>query len=263
MHRSPVLLCGGLRALITQSFHPHAMAGVAQHSNYLERPLDRLKRTAAVREHGGLRRHRLGRGRGRAGEAGTPEGAGRRPDHGRRVLGGDVESLLWVHCAEVHSFLASFRAYGGEIDEGEQDRYLAEQVAAAELMGIPARMVPATRAEYREYFASDEATAVRQRGLAPGDRSLRLPSPDSRAAAAAGAAAGAGDRGDRDHPYIYAADRRARAGALAVSERRSGDQGGGEVLVLPGFRETPRAAIGGPTMEVARGAIEASEVAEQ
>src|SRR5262245_31196702 len=46
VHSSPVLLVGGLRALIIQSLNPLAMAGVAQHSDYLERPLARLRRTA-------------------------------------------------------------------------------------------------------------------------------------------------------------------------------------------------------------------------
>src|SRR5205807_580526 len=39
-------LIGGLRALIVQSLHPLAMAGVAQHSDYRRRPLERLRRTA-------------------------------------------------------------------------------------------------------------------------------------------------------------------------------------------------------------------------
>src|SRR3954452_17893116 len=42
----PGALIGGLRALILQSLHPHAMAGVAQHSDYRNRGLDRLRRTA-------------------------------------------------------------------------------------------------------------------------------------------------------------------------------------------------------------------------
>src|SRR5918998_2321521 len=42
----PVSLIGGLRALIIQSLHPLAMAGVAQHSDYKRRPLDRLRRTS-------------------------------------------------------------------------------------------------------------------------------------------------------------------------------------------------------------------------
>src|SRR5437764_10898097 len=42
----PAALIGGLRALIVQSLHPLAMAGVAQHSDYRRRPLERLRRTA-------------------------------------------------------------------------------------------------------------------------------------------------------------------------------------------------------------------------
>src|SRR5918995_4421006 len=46
VHASPVLLVGGLRALLIQSLYPPAMAGIDQHSDYLERPLTRLQRTA-------------------------------------------------------------------------------------------------------------------------------------------------------------------------------------------------------------------------
>ena len=42
----PVSIVGGLRALIVQALHPLAMAGVAQHSDYRNRALDRLRRTA-------------------------------------------------------------------------------------------------------------------------------------------------------------------------------------------------------------------------
>src|SRR3954447_12000113 len=46
VHSNPVLLVGGLRALIIQSLNPLAMAGIDQHSDYLARPLARLRRTA-------------------------------------------------------------------------------------------------------------------------------------------------------------------------------------------------------------------------
>ncbi|MDX6649293.1 MAG: hypothetical protein QOJ97_1244, partial [Solirubrobacteraceae bacterium] len=39
----PVSIVGGVRALIVQSLHPLAMAGVAQHSDYRNRSLDRLR----------------------------------------------------------------------------------------------------------------------------------------------------------------------------------------------------------------------------
>ena len=38
------------------------------------------------------------------------------------------------------------------MDGAEQDTYLAEQARAAELMGIPAELVPASRTAYRDFF---------------------------------------------------------------------------------------------------------------
>ena len=61
--------------------------------------------------------------------------------------------MLWVHCTEIHSFLAAYRAYAGYLTLAERDRYFAEQVAAAELIGIPRAMVPDSVAAFRKYFA--------------------------------------------------------------------------------------------------------------
>ena len=40
-------IVGGIRSLVVQLTHPLAMAGVAQHSRYLEDPLGRLQNTSA------------------------------------------------------------------------------------------------------------------------------------------------------------------------------------------------------------------------
>jgi uncharacterized protein (DUF2236 family) len=42
----PSMLIGGFAALMTQTLHPLAMAGVAAHSNYRDDPTGRLRRTA-------------------------------------------------------------------------------------------------------------------------------------------------------------------------------------------------------------------------
>src|SRR5271169_71290 len=47
VHAHPSVLVGGIRALLVQSLHPLAIAGVAQHSQYRRDPLGRLQRTAA------------------------------------------------------------------------------------------------------------------------------------------------------------------------------------------------------------------------
>jgi uncharacterized protein (DUF2236 family) len=153
VHCSPVLLVGGLRALIIQSLNPLAMAGVAQHSDYLQRPLARLRRTAeyvATVVYGDTpSAHRAAemvsrihtRVRGIDPITETPYSAD------------DTQTKLWVHCVEVHSFLAAYRAYGGRLTPDEQDVYLAEQVAAARLMDLPAELVPDSRAAYRDFFS--------------------------------------------------------------------------------------------------------------
>ncbi len=56
------------------------------------------------------------------------------------------------HSVEVHSFLAAYRAYGGKLNEDEQDAYLAEQVSAAALMGLPRELVPSSRTGFRDFF---------------------------------------------------------------------------------------------------------------
>jgi uncharacterized protein (DUF2236 family) len=152
IHSSPVLLVGGLRALIIQSLNPLAMAGIDQHSDYLRRPLSRLRRTAeyvatvvygdtpTAERAGAMVRKIHSRVRGIDPITGSPFSAE------------DTETKLWVHCVEVHSFLAAYRAYGGRLSDEEQDAYLAEQVRAAEEMALPAELVPSSRAAFRDFF---------------------------------------------------------------------------------------------------------------
>lgn len=150
----PAALVGGLRALLLQALHPLAMAGVAQHSRYLEDPIGRLQRTA-----GYVSTLTFG-SREEADAAVAQVRAVHRwvngidPVTGRRYSASDPATMLWVHCVEVHSFLAAYRAYARPISVADQDRYLAEQVVAAELIGIPRARVPASVAQYRDYFAS-------------------------------------------------------------------------------------------------------------
>jgi uncharacterized protein (DUF2236 family) len=152
VHSNPVLLVGGLRALVIQSLNPLAMAGIDQHSDYLERPLSRLRRTAeyvativygdspSARRAAGMVERLHSRVKGVDPITGSPYSAA------------DVETKLWVHCVEVHSFLAAYRAYGGKMSDAEQDAYLAEQVRAAQLMGLPSELVPSSRAGFRDFF---------------------------------------------------------------------------------------------------------------
>jgi uncharacterized protein (DUF2236 family) len=130
------------------------MAGVAQHSRYLDQPLSRLKRTAeyvatlVFGDTDSAERAAIGVRRVHEKVRGTD------PVTGRDYYANDPQLLLWVHCVEIHSFLASYRAYGGKLTDSEQDQYLAEQVVAAELAGVDRDAVPKNRKEYRDYFES-------------------------------------------------------------------------------------------------------------
>jgi uncharacterized protein (DUF2236 family) len=150
----PVSIVGGLRALIVQSLHPLAMAGVAQHSDYAKRPIDRLRRTAYYVTATTF------------GDRATADAAARHvrnvhkkvrgtdPVTGQAYSADDPDTQLWVHCVEWHGFLAAYRAYGGRLTASEQDRFHAEGAVVAPLVGVREADVPRSVAEMREYFAS-------------------------------------------------------------------------------------------------------------
>ena len=133
VHADASMFVGGLRALLLQSLHPLAMAGVAQHSDYRGDPWGRLQRTStflavttfgtatdaqrAVDKVRGI--HRRVRGQ-------APDGRDYRAD--------DPHLLEWVHIAEVDSFLQAYQLYGAApLDQAGRDDYVADtaRVAAA------------------------------------------------------------------------------------------------------------------------------------
>lgn len=152
LHSDPMQWVGGVRALFLLALHPLAMAGVEQHSTFRDDPIGRLHRTgeylgavtfgtradadrAAARVRGVHRRVR-----------------GIEPESGVRYDGSDPELLLWVHCGEIDSFLTIGRRAGVKVPAADADRYVAEQVRAAELVGIPRELVPRSVAELAAYF---------------------------------------------------------------------------------------------------------------
>jgi uncharacterized protein (DUF2236 family) len=146
-------IVGGLRSLVIQSLHPLAMAGVADFSDYRARPLLRLQRTA---------RYVATTTFGTTEQANEAAAMVRRihkrvrgvdPVTGRSYSADDPETQVWVHTVEMHSFLAAYRAFAGPISDEEADRFFAENVPVAELVGTPASLVPSSVAEVREYFA--------------------------------------------------------------------------------------------------------------
>jgi len=152
VHAEPILWVAGLRALYLQALHPRAIEGVVQNSNYKDDPWGRLMRTAeyvgtviygttADAERAGARLRRL-HGRLRA----------RDPETGEEFRIDDPHLLRWVHVTEVDSFATTARRSGVGLTDADVDRYYAEQLRAAELVGLEPGTVPCSAAEIEDYY---------------------------------------------------------------------------------------------------------------
>jgi uncharacterized protein (DUF2236 family) len=150
VHADPSMLIGGLCALLLQTLHPLAMAGIAEHSNYKEDPLGRLGRTGSFvtgTTYGSTataeRLIRLVRRIHRKVRGTAPDG--------RAYSASDPELVAWVHVTEVFSFLRAHQRFVPFPVRGEQaDRYYHEMATIAERLG--ATDVPRTRAAMRAYL---------------------------------------------------------------------------------------------------------------
>ncbi|MEU5988506.1 oxygenase MpaB family protein [Spirillospora sp. NPDC047418] len=153
VHLDRSMWIGGVRSLMLQALHPMAMWGVWQNSNFREDPFGRLQRTS---DFVGL------------GTFGSPEEVEKAAyrvreihrslrilnhDTGRKERLDQPELLLWVHCAEVYSYLEVARRAGQPLTGAMADRYLDEQRKSATLVGLHAEDVPGSVAEMEAFFA--------------------------------------------------------------------------------------------------------------
>src|SRR5262245_24026294 len=153
VHADLSTVVGGLRALLYQTLHPLAMAGVAQHSDYRHDPWGRLHRTAdyiAATTYGTCAEAERAVARVRN----VHEHVNGVASDGRPYSASDPELLTFVHATEVDSFLVAYQRYAAGLTAEDADRYVAE-------MGFVARQldadpVPTTVAELREVLRSYE-----------------------------------------------------------------------------------------------------------
>jgi len=136
VHGDASMFVGGLRALLLQSLHPLAMAGVAAHSGYRGDPWGRLQRTStfiatttfataddAQRAVDAVRAVHA-RVRGRAAD-------------GRPYSASDPDLLRWVHVAETQSFLVAHQRYGHRpLDRAGCDEYVAQAAEVGVRLGV-------------------------------------------------------------------------------------------------------------------------------
>ncbi|ETK31201.1 oxygenase MpaB family protein [Microbispora sp. ATCC PTA-5024] len=152
VHIDRTMWVGGVRGLMLQALHPLAMRGVWQNSTFQQDPFGRLRRTADFV------------GRVTYGSPEEAEEIGRRvraihrslrihdPDTGRTHRVDDPELLLWVHCAEVMSYLEVVRRAGAGIGDALADQYLREQRRSATYVGLHEEDVPGSLREMDAYF---------------------------------------------------------------------------------------------------------------
>ncbi|MFE5618343.1 oxygenase MpaB family protein [Streptomyces sp. NPDC056463] len=141
LHGDPVMWIAGVRALYLQALHPVAVRGVMINSDFRNDAWGRLLRTADFV------------GTISYGTTDAAEAAGARVRKIHRLLGvDDPELLLWVHCAEVDSYLSVVRRSGIPLTDAQADRYIDEHRVSARLVGLDPRTVPATAAELASYF---------------------------------------------------------------------------------------------------------------
>lgn len=154
VHGGLATIVAGIRALLMQTLHPGAMAGVHDWSRYREDPLGRLTGTIqwlititfADTARARLESSRVGRFHDRV--------VGEYTDATGRVrpyAAGDAQLLSWVHVVFTDAFLRSHEIWGGPIPGGA-DRYVREWRVAGELIGVQG--APRSEAELRAQLAA-------------------------------------------------------------------------------------------------------------
>lgn len=149
-------LVAGIRALLLQTLHPGAMAGVHDWSSYRDDPLRRLdgtvrwiatttfgdRRSATAASAFVSRLHE--RVMGTYVDANGVE---------REYAANDAELLRWVHDAFTEAFLGAHRIWGGPIPGGP-DAYVRDWAQAGRLMGVqdPPTTVDALHAEMAAFL---------------------------------------------------------------------------------------------------------------
>jgi uncharacterized protein (DUF2236 family) len=145
VHGDASMFVGGIRAVLLQTLHPAAMTAVAEHSGYRGDMWGRLARTSrflAVTTFGTADHAQQAVDAVRAIHDRV---VGALPD-GTPYAASDPRLLLWVHVAEVQSFLIAHQVYGHRpLDQAGRDEYVAQTAHVARKLGVVD--APTTEAE--------------------------------------------------------------------------------------------------------------------
>ena len=152
VHGDASMFIGGLRALLLQSLHPLALAGVANYSDYRKDPWGRLQRTAdflAATSFGPAHEAQRIVDRVKAVHVKVNGVA----SDGRNYSATDPHLLKWVHIAEIDSFLYTYQKFSkAPLDQAGRDGYVKDAAFVARAVGVIDP--PETEAELREMINS-------------------------------------------------------------------------------------------------------------
>jgi uncharacterized protein (DUF2236 family) len=166
----PILWVAGIRALYLQALDPRTILGTWQNSALVHRH-EAWARFLRTTEFVRIRTY---------GSTPDVERAGRRVRKIHASLTGtdtdgtvfrldDPDRLLWVHCAEVDSYVAICRRCGMGATPDQLDEFVDEQRRSAALVGLDPAKVPASVAELDAYYAE-----ARQRARASAEAKKSL-----------------------------------------------------------------------------------------
>src|SRR5262249_52218843 len=134
------------RALLMQLAHPGVAAGVAEHSDFRRRPLDRLIRTMelTLALTFGTRTEALAA----AHQINTVH---------QRVRGSgysatDPRLLLWVHATLIDSALVTYSAFVRPVPSAERETYYQEAKLIGGLLGLANSRYPASLHDFEGYL---------------------------------------------------------------------------------------------------------------
>ena len=145
VHGDASMFVGGIRAILLQTLQPAAMQAVADHSGYRGDMWGRLHRTSRFLAETTFGSAADARQQVEVVRSIHARVTGEMPD-GTPYAASDPHLLLWVHVAEVDSFLRAHDVYGLEPLEGaDRDTYVAQAGEVATALG--AEGVPQTEAE--------------------------------------------------------------------------------------------------------------------
>ncbi|GAB2724072.1 oxygenase MpaB family protein [Arthrobacter bambusae] len=163
-----VLLAGAGRAILMQIANPAVGHGVAEHSNFAERPLDRLRATMTYvyaviygsEEQLAAVRRAVNRAHAPVRRTADDSTAG--------YNAFDAQSQLWVVATLYDTAVTVYEKVHGALDDDTADRIYREYAQIGTALQLPAELWPADRPAFARYL--DESL----RNLEPDAAALRV-----------------------------------------------------------------------------------------